>query len=308
MIMVMDTSERYHLFGVRKIFYFSNKSCREKNMYRKILVPVDFSEYAHNALKVAIAMAKKVDAQLVLLHAFDIPVPSAEMGLVIDTNLAEDFERESEQKMKELYTTYPELGSLVAFHKIKVAFPSDAIMEEIDSGEIDLIIMGTHGAHSAFDELVGSNTLHVIQKSGKPVLAIPGISQMDSVKEILFAFDYQSITNSHMLQPLVDFARSFAAQIHILHITEHIQKLDSDAIQEAKNLEQYLKDIPHHYHMLESKDVESGIEEYLQKHQIDVLAVMPRKHTLWDKIFKSSVTRKLIHHSNVPLLVFPEAG
>ena len=275
-------------------------------MYRKILVPIDFSDYAHNALAVALSMAKKVEAQLVLLHAYDIPVPSAEIGMTIDTDLVENFERDAEQKMRELYAYFTDLNKMVSYHKIKVAFVPDAILEEIAHDEIDLVIMGTQGAHNAFDKLVGSNTLHVIQHSAKPVLAIPGDTSLEDVQQILFAFDYQSITNSHMLEPLVNFAKTFAAQIHVLHITEQIEKLPPDAIQEAKNLERYLKDIPHHYHMVESKDVESGIEEYLQKHQIDVLAVMPRKHTLWDRLFKSSVTRKLVHESKVPLLVFRE--
>lgn len=274
--------------------------------YRKLLVPIDFSDYAHNALNYAISIAKHQGSMLVLLHACEIPVPSTEMGLVYDPDLAESFEAEAEGKLKQLYRQYPGLADLVEFHKVREGPVAEVILEEIENSDIDLTIMGTHGAHNAFDELVGSNTLHIIKKSEKPVLVIPGDSKLERIKQILFAFDYQSVTNVQVLQPLVDFARYFGAEIHVLHITEKIQRLDEGAVGEAKQLEQYLRGIRHHYHMIESDDVESGIELYMKEHSIDVLAVMPRKHNLWESLFKSSITRKMVHHSKVPLFAFRE--
>lgn len=276
-------------------------------MYSKILVPLDFSEQAINALQYAMAFAKSQKAKLVLLHAYDIPIPSAEMGMTIDENLAENFEKEADKKFKDLYRQFPDLGMLVALHKIKLAFPADAILEEISNSDIDLTIMGTHGAHNALEELLGSNTLRVARKSPKPVLAIPSNAKLDKIQEVLFAYDYESVSNGQVVQPLTDFARYFRAKIKVLYITEKIKKLDQDAVNEARHLEEYLKDIPHQYHMLVATDIEEGIDQFLQEHKADILAVMPRKHKLWDRIFKSSVTRKLIHHSKVPLLVFPQS-
>jgi nucleotide-binding universal stress UspA family protein len=276
--------------------------------YNKILIPVDFSDCAINALKYAISFAKSTEAKLVLLHAYHIPIPAAEAGLTIDPNIAEEFIDEGEEKMAKLYTRFPELEKIAEKYEIKMSFASDAIVSTAKEVNADLIIMGTHGAANAFDELVGSNTLHVIRKCDIPVLAVPLNYREADIKEILFSYDYHSIKSKGIIQPLIDFTLAFGAKLHIIHITDKLDKLHSDAVGEARLLEQYLKGISHTYHMLEGEHIETGILEYIRSHDVDVIAVMPRKHSLFQRLFQSSVTRQLVHHSNIPLLAFHEGN
>ncbi len=272
--------------------------------YSRILVPLDFSDCALNALKYAISFAKETEAKLILMHAYHIPVPAAEAAMSINTRLVDDFIMEGNNQMKWVFEQYPELNYLVEAQKIKMAFVTDAIISEIKESKVDMVIMGTHGASNAFDELVGSNTLHIIRKTSKPVLAVPNEVNHFTIKEILFSYDYHSIDGKETIQPLIDFALLFGAQIHVLHITDKLDRIHSGAIGEAKLLEQYLKDIPHQYHMLAGEHVESEILEYIKTHGIDTLAVMPRKHNMFERLFQSSVTKQLAHHSKIPMLAF----
>jgi nucleotide-binding universal stress UspA family protein len=276
--------------------------------YKKILIPVDFSDCAINALKYAVAFAKSTESKLVLLHAYHIPIPAAEAGLTIDANLAEDFINEGKEKMEKLYADFPDLAKLSEPYEIKMAFASDAIVNTAKEIDADLIIMGTHGASNTFDELVGSNTLHVIKKCGLPVLAVPANYEGLKVENVLFSYDYHSISSKEVIQPLIDFALAFGAKIHIMHITDKLDKLHQGAIGEAKLLEQYLKGISHVYHMSEGEHIQNSILEYINTHDIDTLAVMPRKHNLFEKLFQSSVTKQLVHHSSIPLFAFPEGN
>jgi len=274
--------------------------------YKRILIPVDFSDCAINAVNYAINFSKSTESRLVLLHAYHIPIPAAEAGLTIDANLAEDFIEEGKEKMEKLYKKFPELEQLSEPYEIKMSFASDAIVSTAREIKADLIIMGTHGASNAFDELVGSNTLHVIKKCNIPVLAIPLNNDRDQIKDILFSYDYHSIKTKQVIQPLIDFALSFGAKLHILHITDKLDKLHTGAVGEAKLLEKYLRGISHTYHMIEGEHIESSILKYIDSHDIDIIAVMPRKHTLFEKLFQSSVTKQLVHHSKIPLFTFPE--
>ena len=276
--------------------------------YKKILIPVDFSDCAIEALKYAIRFCKSTESTLVLLHAYHIPIPAAEAGLTIDANLADDFIEEGKEKMEKLYRQFPELEQLSAPYEIKMSFASDAIVSTAKELKADLVIMGTHGATNAFDELVGSNTLHVIKKCNIPVLAVPVHNSREQINDILFSYDYHSIKTKQVIQPLIDFALSFGAKIHVMHITDKLDKLHTGAVGEAKLLEQYLKGIPHTYHMIEGEHVESSILDYIDKNDIDIIAVMPRKHTLFERLFQSSVTRQLVHHSKIPLFAFPEGN
>jgi len=267
---------------------------------------MDFSGCAKNALEYAIDFAKSTEARITLLHAYQIPIPAAEAGLTIDANIAEDFILEGQNKMKQIYSDYPDLAELAEPFEIKMSFASDAIVNTAKEVEADMIIMGTHGANNAIDELMGSNTLHVIKKCHLPVLAVPANTEKFKISEILFSYDYKSINNKELIQPLIDFALAFGAKLHIIHITDKLDRVHQGAIGEAKILEQFLKGIPHHYHMTEGEHIEDSILEYIKTHQIDTLAVMPRRHNLFEKLFQSSVTKQLVHHSNVPIFAFPE--
>ena len=274
--------------------------------YKKVLIPVDFSDCAVNALKYAINFAKSTESKLVLLHAYHIPIPAAEAGLAIDTNLADEFIEEGKHRIEQLYQQFPELKTLSEPYEIKMSFASDAIVSTAKEVKADLIIMGTHGATNAFDELVGSNTLHVIKKCDIPVMAVPVNNQREQVKDILFSYDYDTIKTKQVIQPLIDFTLAFGAKLHIMHITDKLDKLHAGAVGEARLLEQYLKGISHTYHMIEGEHVENSILEYIESHDIDIIAVMPRKHTLFEKLFQSSVTKQLVHQSYVPVFAFPE--
>ena len=276
--------------------------------YKKILIPIDFSECAINALQYGIHFAQSTEAKLVLLHAYHVPMPAAEAGLTIDTTISDDFIEEGKEQMEKLYKQFPELSQLSEPYEIKMSFAADAIVDTAREVHADLIIMGTHGANNAVDELVGSNTLHVVKKCEIPVLAIPANYTGVKINDLLFSYDYLSISNKAVIQPLIDFTLAFGAKLHVMHITDKLDKLHQGAIGEARLLEQYLKGIPHTYKMAEGEHVETGILEYIDSHEIDVLAVMPRKHNLFERLFQSSVTKQLIHHSNIPLFAFPEGA
>ena len=273
-------------------------------MYKKILVPIDFSPCSYNALEYAMWFAQKNHSKIVLLHAYHIPIPVAEMEVYIDVNRVANFEKETQEKIDELVQTYPQLDQLLAEQHTKAAFAIEAINKQVAESDCDFIIMGTHGATNTFDELVGSNTLHTIKQCEVPVLAIPAEYEPAEIQNILFAFDYKPLESREDLLPLIEFTQSNGAQMHVVHITDRLDRLHESEIGEAKILEQHLKGIPHRYHMLEANHIEDGLMEYINTHNIEVIAVMPRKHSVWEKLFKSSISKQLVHHSNIPILAF----
>lgn len=273
-------------------------------MYKKILVPVDFSPCSYNALEYAMRFAQKNHSKIVLLHAYHVPIPVAEMEVYIDVERVSNFEKETKAKMEELVQTYPQLPALMEEQYTRTAFAIEAINKQIEESQCDLVIMGTHGATNTFDELVGSNTLHTIKQCAVPVLAIPANYQGSEIQNILFAFDYQPLESRDDLQPLIEFSQAQGAEVHIVHITDRLDRLHDSEISQAKMLEQHLKGVPHHYYMMEAEHIEDGLMEYIDKHNIEVIAVMPRKHNVWEKLFKSSISKQLIHHSTIPILAF----
>ena len=275
-------------------------------MFDKILVPTDFSECAANALRFAVKFAKKANGKIVLLNAYHIPMPIAETTLAIDASLTENYIEETKERMNKLVASMPGLEEVLMDSKMEMAFVQDAIEAAAKKLKVDLIIMGTKGASNPIDTFFGSNTLHTVKKSSCPVLAIPDSAKEMKIDKLLFAYDYDILESQSSIAPVIDFARAFKAEVHILNVSESDEPLDHAKIRGAQILQHYLKNVPHFYHRVVNENVEDGIEEYVNEHEIDVIMVMARKHNFFDRVFHKSVTRELVYKSKMPLLAFHE--
>jgi nucleotide-binding universal stress UspA family protein len=270
---------------------------------QKILVPVDFSDCSKNALSTGIRFADAFDAKLIILHAFQIPAAHGEPGgAAISAELSEEVENDAMAQLKELEEDFPSLKYVEYTIELVHSYPTDAIQKACENNQIDLIIMGTKGASGVEEKLIGSNTFSTIKNNHLPVLSLPTDKQIENLADIAFAGDYQKIENKEVFEVLLDISNFFNSTIHILHVNEEEGKINADEAFEARKFKQYFKGISHNYHFIKNADIESGIYDYIESHKISLLAMIPRKHRVFERIFKESLTKKVACHAKVPLL------
>ena len=273
---------------------------------KRILIPLDFSECAKNALEAAIIFAKKMDADLYLIHAMMAFVNEAEIA---SQTLFEEANETEEQDVKENFETlkkeFPQLMGINHTILFKSGFPADVITEAMENHKIDFTIMGTKGARGADEILLGTITYRVIRDSKKPVIAIPENVQPHYFKNIALASDYKSIKNISSLNPVNYLARLFRSRIHILHISQYDRLSDREAL-EARKLEDHFRNLDHNYQFVINENVEEGINDYIESHNIDLLVMLPRKHNLFHVLFKENWTEKMAYHTKIPLMTLHE--
>jgi len=138
-------------------------------MFRNILVPLDGSHSAEQALPVARYLAAKLGGRVILLHVIEAHAPDRVHG--------EPHLRTSEQAAGYLEVVsrreFPQDIEVVHHvHSVQVGDVARSIVEH--SGELspDLIVMCTHGEHVARDRLFGSIAQKVISLGAVPVLLI----------------------------------------------------------------------------------------------------------------------------------------
>lgn len=139
--------------------------------YRRLLVPVDFSPSSLRAIRHARSMAPHAD--IVLLHAFDVPFEGYLRYASVDQDTINDYRivarREATEK---LHALRDEAGltlqdsSLVVLH----GDPTVGIIEQEQECDCDLIVMGKHGENLVEELLLGSITKHVLAESQGDVL------------------------------------------------------------------------------------------------------------------------------------------
>lgn len=59
------------------------------------------------------------------------------------------------------------------------------------------------------------------------------------------------------------------------------------------------------YYLTHHEDVGEGIEDFVRLHDIDVLAMMPRRHSVFERLTRGSHTRRMALRAHLPLFAFP---
>ena len=134
-----------------------------------ILVPTDFSDNAENAVLYAAQLAKKLNASILLLHAYMLPAPVSEVPYMMVN--AEEMQKENERLAKETVQKLQSSYGIQASSVVRLGFPSEEIDAVIEDRPIDLIVMGMKGK-GALEKMMGSTTTATIKKVKKPVLVI----------------------------------------------------------------------------------------------------------------------------------------
>ncbi len=140
---------------------------------KKILVPIDFSDYSKRALRYAIDFSKHFNSELILVSVIEPMIYPADfsMGQVAipatDQNLTERIENE----LKSLEEN--EIGNQVKSKRIiKSGKPFYEIVETAREEDVDLIIIATHGHTGVEHLLFGSTAEKVVRKAPCPVLTL----------------------------------------------------------------------------------------------------------------------------------------
>jgi universal stress protein A len=142
---------------------------------RRILIPLDFSPASDRALGYARALSEEFGAPLYLLHVIEDrlmtgPWP-AEVYLGELPKLREDLVKEAERRMLATLESLAAEG-IQATGEVLIGGPSHVIIEQANTVNADLIVMGTHGRTGITHLLIGSVAERVIRHAPCPVFVI----------------------------------------------------------------------------------------------------------------------------------------
>ena len=135
-----------------------------------VLVPLDFSATADQALAYAIAFTIPLQARLTLLDVLHIPPLTLEEGAIaMSGTYLEDLETEAHHLLQASLAQVQRAG-LQGDCLLVQGTPTQAIVDTAGAQGVDLIIMGTHGRTGLSHVLLGSVAEHVVRAAPCPVL------------------------------------------------------------------------------------------------------------------------------------------
>jgi universal stress protein A len=144
---------------------------------KKILVPTDFSDYADNALKNAIDIAKKYKSKIFLFHVIDDRFQFCEIDYCLDSEMIQKIYKDSlsnaNTKMKqEVRKVLDSHSDIEIVFETRRGIPYEEILEEQQKNGIDLIVISSHGKTGILKNLLGNIVEKVIKGAKCPVLLV----------------------------------------------------------------------------------------------------------------------------------------
>ncbi|MDO6758689.1 universal stress protein [Tamlana sp. 2_MG-2023] len=273
----------------------------------KIIVPVDFSEHSEYALQTAAKLAKRYQAELLVLHMLEMPEMVLTSTGKKQNEKAGFLLRLTEQKFEKLLDKDFLFGLKVTPIIKHFKMFSEVNDVAIENGA-DLIVMGTQGASGFKEMFMGSNTERVIRYAEIPVLAVKKEVVDVSFEVITFACDFSEECIPAYLKALVLF-ESMNSKMYLVYVnlpndkfksSVEIEKRVADFFIKACGNLRRMKDV----HYVSHYSVEEGVLNFSNKIGADLIALPTHGKKGLAHFFEGSVGEDVANHATLPVMTF----
>ena len=278
----------------------------------KILFPTDFSETATNAFVYALNLAQATDAEIFVLNCFEMPVLSTtstgqpEMVQEVYNSI----ELNHFDRFKEEVPSMRKIAEEQDLSNVKLTFIFEeglllSIIKKIISNEdIDFMVMGTSGASSFEKKLLGSNTVNIMNNINIPILCIPNEAKFyrSEIRTIGFATMLKD-SDKKGIYTIAKIAGKLGAKFKCLHI---LRDEKSDYEDTLNSWVAEFAPLGVTFHTVLNRDLEQSVFFFIDEYNVDVMCIIKRQMNFFEKLFSSSLSKKLAYHSYVPVFVLRE--
>ena len=275
---------------------------------KNIIVPTDFSDTAKNAFLYAKNLAKEFSSKLKLVHVCHPNTDASTYGISIP-NIGELLEIRQSQLDKFIHQDEKDdlsevIETSMYDQEVYIGYAGDELVRISKEENVDLLLMGTTGKGGLLENMFGSVSTHVSQKAHCPVWLIPPQAKYTGIKNILYASNYES-ADEIILHKISQFANLCKANVHLVHVNESKKEGDYK-FEELILKELFEKKAPaldFKMSTIQSDKVWEGIDEYSQENNIDLVVIVTQHRNLWERITHKSITKEMVLHASLPLLV-----
>jgi len=272
---------------------------------KKILVPTDFSDHAEYALKVAAQIARKNNGEIFLFHMLELPSQESD-AINEGSDIPEImfFMQKARERFADLVAS-PYLEGIKITEAIQFEKAFDGIINNSKKHEIDLIVMGSHGASGFHEMFIGSNTEKVVRTSDIPVLVIKKEQAAFNPAKFVFASDFSDEIKKPFAK-VVEFANSFNTQLHLVYINTPNNFKSTHAAEKIIHdfVSQFTLVNGHTSHVYNDVNIEKGVLHFANSVNADLVGMCTHGRQGLAHFFNGSVSEDLVNHAVRPVVTF----
>ncbi|SHF91165.1 Nucleotide-binding universal stress protein, UspA family [Flavobacterium micromati] len=275
---------------------------------KRILVPIDFSQYAENALKTAAIIARKNNSEIFILHLLELP--SQMQDALSDGNSIPEvmlFIKKANEKITKI-TEQSYLDDVIIHVMVRFEKAFSGILAFVENNQIDLIVMGSHGTSGIEDILIGSNAEKVVRLSNIPVLVIKKNPDSFKPDNFVFASDFSKEIKKPF-KKMLRFVEIFDAKLYLVMICS--PNSFKTTLESEKTMNKFVKkhNIKNHsLHIFNDTNIENGIINFAQHVNADLIGICTHGRTGLAHFFNGSISEDIVNHSSKPVITFRISG
>jgi len=286
----------------------------------RVLLPIDFSDYSEKAADIALDWAMRLNAEITVLNVYFNPIintlPFSD-AYVYDSNMDEiivDMEEQAKVDMNAFLKKFKKKADKAGNENISIkhlllrGVAEEEILRFSDTYNPTVVIMGTRGKDRKAADLIGSVTAEVMEMAKVPVLAIPEdfhYMGIDKIRNILYATNFEN-SDFEALDKLERIVRPLGLKIYFVHVGPQLDnkwdKIKLDGLK--KHMQDRFPNTEIVCDFIKNEDFWVGLEGYIQKEKIDIISLITKRRNLIARLINPSVGKKMLFHTNTPMLVF----
>ncbi len=267
---------------------------------KTILIATDFSAAASNAAIYAADMAYALHADMFVLHVCNVPVSFNEIPAVVtEEEMIQDAEAHITRLKNELMkSTKGEIN--IRTEVLNGSFFPN-LKEACARVKPYVVVMGSQGKSAVERMFFGSHAEHSMQHLTWPLITVPPETKFSWLKKIGLACDFDHVIETTPLDEIKRLVRDFNAELHVLN-TRKKEAYNPELVFQSGLLQEMLSDLKPAYHFASSTDIDEDIMAFAETNRLDLLIVLPRRHSLLDKLIHKSHTKQMVLYSHVPVM------
>ncbi len=288
----------------------------------KILCPVDFCKCSENALKNALIIAQRYNAELHLFHTILIYEDETYHAGENTPDFTKSYDLLSEISDTKLTTMLKSETNHLKIKKVitRGVSASEEILSYAGENGFDLIVMGTHGRKGVGHFLMGSVAEKVVRMAQCPVLTIHEQTKtIDAYDHIFVPVDFSEYSQLALSYGL-ELASGYNADITLFHVVEQsihpsfyaggkssIFEIDSELRNRSIEAMNDFRDKAGHKNVATKYVLTEGraakeIIDYLADHPVDLVVIATHGLTGIGHFLLGSTTEKVVRRSTTPVL------
>lgn len=269
---------------------------------KTLIVPLDFSEESLNGLDLAVMLARKTNAKILLVHV--IPEVINE-----DMSLTERKIKNANLKFENILQSCQERNAFKC--NMNYLISRGRVFSDItnlaDKHEDPLIVLSTHGA-SGFEKLfIGGNAFKITSSAKNPVITVRQSILTSNIDKIVMPID-NTLQTREKVPYTVNFAKLFNSEIHVVTIrTSNHRSTEKKLHKYSAQVAEFIQGhkIPFRLEHLHGGNLTDIILAYSRAFNADLISVLAEQEKDTSNSLLGNDAHQMINKSHIPVLVIP---